>query len=141
MAENENEPRIIVDSDWKAEAQRTKEELDRETRETSKPGEIPPPSILELVQMIVMQASVGLGGYQDPATGHRIAPDLGVARHYIDLLQLLADKTAGRLTQEEQAVIDNTLHELRMVFVQVAQAAVGGGVPPAGGAGGPTIAS
>jgi hypothetical protein len=141
MAENDDAPKIFVDSDWKAEAQKTKEQLDRETREMPKPGEIPPPSILELVQMVVMQASVGLGGYQDPATGQRIAPDLGVARHYIDLLQLLADKTDGRLNEEEKGVIDGTLHELRMVYVQIAQALGGSGMPPGPGAEGPTIGS
>src|SRR5690554_2738314 len=76
MAEEEA-PKIIVDSDWKDEAQREKEELDREVREAmGGPGELPPPSILELVEMTVMQASIGLQGYQDPASGRVIPPNL-----------------------------------------------------------------
>ena len=60
MAENSDEkPKIIVDSDWKEEAQKEKEEADRMTREEAA-AELPPPSIAEVIQMILVQASFGL---------------------------------------------------------------------------------
>jgi len=132
MAEPSDKPKIIVDSDWKAEAQREKEELDRKAREAPGPGELPPPSLLEIVQMIVMQASVSLGGYQDPS-GHNMPPNLPMAKHFIDLLDLFHQKSAAGLDPQEKQIIEATLHELRMAFVEHV---TGGGEPPAA-AGGP----
>ena len=113
------EPKIIVDSDWKEQARREKEEADRQVREQQGQRGLPEPSILELVQMTVMQVSVGLGGMQDPGTGQMVPPNLPLAKHYIDLLEVLKNKTKGNLDEEETKVIDGTLHELRMVFVQI----------------------
>ncbi len=124
MTEPDNqEPKIIVDSDWKDEARKEKEELDRETSEMPKPGELPEPSLLELVQMIVLQASVGLGGFQDPQTGQTVPTNLPIAKHYIDLLDLFVQKTGGNLEEQEKKQIEATLNELRMAFVQIANAA------------------
>jgi len=127
MSENPNneKPKIIVDSDWKEEARREKEELDRQTREAGGAGEVPEPSMAELIQMVVLQASIGLGGMQDPQTGQRIPPNLGLAKHYIDLLELLEAKTKGNLDENEQAMLSTTLHELRLAFVQVAGGGAG----------------
>ena len=107
---DEEAPKIIVDSDWKAEARKEKEKLEEETHAPvdGHGGEIPAPSLLELVEMIVMQASIGLQGFQDPNTGRLIPPNLGLARHYIDLLQLLSEKTAGKLDEQEKSVMDAT---------------------------------
>lgn len=121
---DEEAPKIIVDSDWKAEARKEKEQIAREVEQEPQAGagQIPEPSLLELVEMIVMQASIGLQGYQDPQSGRGIPPNMALARHYIDLLQLLADKTRGNIDEKETTVMDGTLHELRMAFVQIAQA-------------------
>ena len=119
---NDDQSKIIVDSDWKSEAQREKEQLDRETREMPPLDQIPDPSMLEILQMIVMQASIGLGGFQDPQTGQRIPPNLPLAKHYIDLLDLMQKKTQNNLDPEEQSIMTSALHELRLAFVQVAAA-------------------
>ena len=68
--------------------------------------------------MIIIQASIGLGGFQDPQSGQRIPPNLPTAKHYIDLLELLQAKTKGNLDENEKALLESTLHELRMAFVQ-----------------------
>jgi len=125
---NDDQSKIIVDSDWKSEAQREKEQLDRETREMPPLGQVPEPSMLEILQMIVMQASIGLGGFQDPQTGQRIPPNLPLAKHYIDLLELMQTKTKNNLDQEEESIMTSALHELRLAFVQVASA-LGQGEP------------
>jgi len=44
-------------------------------------------------------------------------PDLELARHTIDLLALLLEKTKGNLTLEEQRLLENSLTELRFRFV------------------------
>lgn len=46
-------------------------------------------------------------------------PNLPVARHSIDMLAMLQEKTRGNLTTEEQRLIENSLTELRFRFVQV----------------------
>jgi len=124
----EESPHIFVDSDWKEQARREKEELDRQTREEPEPGHLPEPAMGEIVQMIVIQASLGFGGFQDPNTGQTIPPNLAVARHYIDLLDLLLNKTRNNLDEKERAMMEGTLHELRMAFVQLA--GVGAGPAP-----------
>ncbi len=125
--ERQEEPRIIIDSDWKEQARKEKEDADRRTREIPGMDQIPDPSIAEILQMIIVQASIALGGMQDPQTGQRIPPSLPVAKHYIDLLELLDRKTAGHLDEEEKQLLDTTLHELRMAFVHMANARNAGG--------------
>ncbi len=116
---NDKQPKIIIDTDWKEQARKENEEADRQSRESQARAGLPEPSILELAQMIVMQVSIGLGGMQDPSTGQQIPPSLPLAKHYIDLLEVLKNKTKGNLDENEQKIIDATLHELRMAFVQV----------------------
>lgn len=118
MSEQPGEkPRIIVDSDWKSEAQREKERLAQQLDEEGDGGPLPPASFMELVNMVLMQAMIGFGGFQTP-DGRTIPPDLEVAKHHIDLLGVLADKTKGNLTDDEKKLLDAALYELRMRFVQ-----------------------
>ena len=122
----EEEKKIIVDDDWKAEAKQEKERLAKETAEREP---LPDPSFAELINMIAMQAMVGLGGMSGPG-GERIPPNLEVAKHYVDMLQILDDKTKNNLTDEEKHLLDQLLYEMRMRYVQSASGG-GGAVPPA----------
>ena len=45
-------------------------------------------------------------------------PNLPAARHAIDLLAMIAEKTRGNLSLEEQRLVENSLTELRFRFVQ-----------------------
>jgi hypothetical protein len=114
--------KIFVDDDWKAEAKREKERL---AAQTAAPQAVPAPSFAELVNIVVMQAMAGLGLLAGPG-GQRIPPDPEVAKHFIDMLQLLEDKTKNNLTPEEKGLLDQVLYETRMAYVQVAG---GGGMP------------
>lgn len=120
----DEEKKIIVDDDWKAEAKREKERLEQET---VAPEGLPAPSFGEVVNMIVMQALVGFGMIEGPG-GQRIPPNLEVAKHYIDLLDIVEKKTKGNLEEEEQAMLDQITYDLRMRYVQIAS---GGTMPPA----------
>lgn len=112
----DGEPRIIVDSDWKQEAQEEKERLARQAAAQARQP-LPEASFLEIVNMVAMQAIIGLGGMKMP-DGREMPPDPELARHNIDLLAVLQEKTAGCLNETEQRVLEATLHELRMGFVQ-----------------------
>jgi hypothetical protein len=46
-------------------------------------------------------------------------PDLMMAKHNIDLLNLLEEKTKGNRTAEEEQLLAHLLYQLRMSFVQV----------------------
>ena len=119
---------LHIDADWKTEAAQEKERLIAEEKKTAVAGTgsaAPAGSFLELVNLIAMQAAVGLGGYQGPG-GERIPPNPEAAKFHIDLLEVLQEKTKGNLSDEETKVLDNVLYELRMHFVQVTT-----GAPPA----------
>jgi hypothetical protein len=95
---------------------------------------LPPPTFEFLVFSLKMQAEMRLGmlgfGEQKAET-----PDLPAARHVIDLLAMLAEKTRGNLSLEEQRIIENSVTELRFRFVQasdkVSSAPVGEASEPA----------
>jgi len=82
---------------------------------------LPPPTFEFLVFSLKTQAELRLGLLAYGETPE--APDLPAARHAIDLLAMIADKTRGNLSLEEQRLIENALTELRFRFVQVGDAA------------------
>lgn len=121
MADETHEKRLIVDDDWKAEARREKERLAEQTRAAGSAAPLAGPTFAELVNLVAMQALVALGMVSGPA-GERIPPNLEAAKHFIDLLQLLEDKTRNNLTEDEQRLLQQVLYELRLQFVNVSSA-------------------
>jgi hypothetical protein len=91
-----------------------------ETGEDQDAFPLPPASFEFLVLSIRTQAEVQLGllHFGDPKD--RPKPNLSLARHSIDMLALLEEKTKGNLSLEERRLLENSLTELRFRFVQVA---------------------
>ncbi|MGF1632230.1 MAG: DUF1844 domain-containing protein [Phycisphaerae bacterium] len=146
-----NMAELHIDSDWKKQAQEEKRRLaeqaekDRAARAkqaprppagpsagqpqqaaSQQPGQpaagerqTPAPSFSGLVQTLTTQAFYYLGELA-PA-GAQPTVNLDMAKHNIDLLSILEDKTRGNLTEDEQRTLDVTLYEARMRFVAVAQ--------------------
>jgi hypothetical protein len=81
---------------------------------------LPPPTFEFLVFSLKTQAEVRLGllKFGEEQDG----PDLPAARHAIDLLAMIQEKTRSNLSTEEQRLIENSLTELRFRFVQVSEA-------------------
>ena len=121
MTDEKNESKIIVDSDWKQEAAEEKARLEEATADVGKEQPLPDASFPELINMLVMQAAVSLGGYKTP-TGETMPRDLATAKHFIDMLEVLKDKTKGNLTDEEDKAMDAVLYEMRMRYVEATQA-------------------
>jgi hypothetical protein len=115
--------KLFVDDDWKAEAQREKERLAEQTAARSE--KLPGASIAELVNLLAMQALAGLGLLTGPG-GERVPPQLELAKHFIDLIQVLDDKTRGNLTPDEKKMLDQVLYEIRMHYVQIASGGAAG---------------
>ncbi len=57
-------------------------------------------------------------------------PNLPLARHSIDILAVLQDKTRGNLSTDEQRLIENGLTELRFRFIQVSDSLKKKAEPP-----------
>jgi len=81
---------------------------------------LPPPTFEFLVFSLKTQAEMHLGLFQFGEPSEE-PPNLPAARHAIDLLAMIAEKTRGNLALEEQRLIENSLTELRFRFVQVAE--------------------
>ena len=62
-------------------------------------------------------ALVHLGMIEDPATGQK-QKNLPIAKQTIDILGMLDEKTKGNLTQNEENLLKNILHDLRLMYVK-----------------------
>lgn len=80
--------------------------------------EIPEASFLEIVQPLEIQALQFLGEVPITETGEkRVLPRW--AKHVIDLLGLLEERTRGNLPEEEKQYLEQVLAELRMRYLRV----------------------
>jgi hypothetical protein len=83
---------------------------------------LPPASLAFLVVSLRAQAEMQLG-LMHFGEEEKPEPDLPLARHTIDLMAVLLEKTKGNLTLDEQRLLENSLTELRFRFVQVSDEA------------------
>ena len=60
---------------------------------------------------------VQLGKVEDPSTG-KVVKDVGMAKHTIDMIAMLQNKTKGNLTPDEENLLKALLSELRMAYVE-----------------------
>jgi hypothetical protein len=131
MSDTPNDPakKIIIDEDWKARVEAEREEERKKEAAASAGGAeekatarakrpLPRPSLTALITTLALQAMMSLGLVADPKSGPP-QPDIDQARHLIDMLQMLEDKTSGNRTPDEDRLLDNTLHDLRMAYVSV----------------------
>ncbi len=79
---------------------------------------LPPATFEFLVLSLKTQTEMHLGLLHFGEEKDRPEPDFRVARHSIDLLAMLQDKTRGNTTLEEQRLIENAVTELRFRYVQ-----------------------
>ena len=120
-------PKLIIDEDWKSQVQAEKEALERQVHhepsdqpQSKRPEAVPlPPATLAvLLTTLATQTLVALGQVPHPASG-KPEVHLDEAKHFIDTLEMLEEKTTGNRTEEETHLFDNLLHELRLGYVQV----------------------
>ena len=105
-----------VDESWKDSVRKEKEKTGPET----KPVVVPEADLLTFVSTLAMQAMIGLGEIPHPATNQKQA-DLPQAHYLIDVIQMLAEKTKGNLSEAETNEINTLLYELRVKFVRKSQ--------------------
>ncbi len=101
------------------------EEKKKETPKEEAPrGETETPPLPEvnfnsLVFSLSSSALLHIGEIADPNTGER-KKDLALAKHAIDTVAMLKEKTEGNLTEEEAKFIDTILTDLRWRYVKAA---------------------
>lgn len=74
------------------------------------------PGFLDLAAMLAEPAAIYLG--DAPLPDGQWAEDLEMARLHIDLLDVLRQKTAGNLTAQESAILEDLIYRLRVRYVQ-----------------------
>lgn len=119
MSNENQEPKIVVDEDWKAQVEREKEELRRQAKESKtaeRSEELPPASFSFLVTTYATQALASLGYLPDPIS-REVNVNRPLAKHLIDMLSVMEEKTKGNLTADESSMLSDALHQLRMAFV------------------------
>ena len=69
-----------------------------------------------LVLSLQAAAMQHLGKVMSPMTG-KVERNLEVARHSVDMLEMLKRKTDGNLSDDEKQTLDHILYELRLNYV------------------------
>jgi hypothetical protein len=122
-----DDKKIIIDEDWKQQAQKEKETLKAQEKQEHENAEHPHPELPEadfpsLVSLLATQAFYALGVIRpDGDKDQDIEPDWAMAKFNIDLLGMLEDKCKGNLADDEAQLLKGTLDQLRMMFVQLSK--------------------
>jgi hypothetical protein len=82
---------------------------------------LPPATFTFLVLSLRAQTEIQLGLMHFGEDEEKPRPNLPIARHSIDLLAMLLEKTKGNLALEERRLLENSLTELRFRFVQISE--------------------
>ncbi|MCR5813343.1 MAG: DUF1844 domain-containing protein [Desulfovibrio sp.] len=93
-------------------ATETKEHADKSL------NSMPKVTFSTFILSMASSALVQLGEVPDPAGGGT-KPDKLMAKHSIDLLDMLKEKTRGNLDGAEQQMLDSMLFELKMKYVKI----------------------
>lgn len=118
------EKKIIIDEDWKSQVAAEKEAVANQPaaeKNAPSPGDfqMPPASLEMLVTQLATEALMSLGQIPHPQSGEAIfAPQQ--AKYLIDTVEMLSNKTKGNTTPQEAQLLEEVLHQLRMVYVQLA---------------------
>jgi hypothetical protein len=123
------EKKIVIDEDWKSRVEAEREAA-RRNPEAQPPGEppkpaagpMPPPSLQLLATSLGVQAMIAMGALANPVTG-KVEVSLEHAKHAIDTIDLLLEKTAGNRTPVETQILEGLLHELRMGYLAATERA------------------
>jgi hypothetical protein len=138
---------LHIDNDWKKQAQEEKRKLAEQSAKAKAPAaaapviaappgstpapvappkrpgrSLPAPGFGSLVQSVMTQIFYYLG---ELSQGGQQAMDLDLAKHHLDTLTMLEEKTKNNLSADEQSILDAALYETRTRFVNVASQLLG----------------
>ncbi|MFH0787485.1 MAG: DUF1844 domain-containing protein [Pseudomonadota bacterium] len=129
MSENEEKGfvfkdrrKIFSESEQEAEQKKSppQEEPIQQKEEQKEPPPHPPLPEVNFSTLIVSLSTeilFHLGELPHPVSGEQ-KKDLPLAKHAIDTLAMLKEKTQGNLTEDEQKLIEGMLYDLRMAYIR-----------------------
>ncbi|OAQ20583.1 DUF1844 domain-containing protein [Thermosulfurimonas dismutans] len=79
---------------------------------------LPPVTFSTFILSLNTAALIHLGELPNPETNEK-SVNLALARHTIDTLDMLKEKTKGNLTKEEEQLLESVLYELRMRYIKL----------------------
>jgi hypothetical protein len=123
----DDESKIFIDEDWKAQVQREKEQAAAKKSdappaaaesadEEIDPNAPPEANFVALVSSLATQCMFALGLIA-PRDGGQVMVDIHGAKFLIDLLTTLREKTKGNLDAEENGALTEAIAELQRAFV------------------------
>lgn len=80
---------------------------------------MPPIDFTTFILSLASATMIDLGEMEGP-DGLR-HPNLPMARHHVDILAMLQEKTRGNLSGEEERLLHQLLYDLRMRFIHLAE--------------------
>ncbi len=126
------EKKLQIDEGWKSQVDREKASLrsqveagaDQVAANDEPPADsekekrdLPPASLILLISSLASQAMAAMGAIPGD-DGKPFPVNLKFARHFIDLIAVIEDKTRNNLTSDEASFLNGTLHHLRLQFVE-----------------------
>jgi len=101
---------------------RPEEGLAREEQSRTKESDKPlPPMDFSGFMIGLAETALFQLGFLKMAGQEEVGKDLQGAKHTIDLIALLEEKTRGNLTEQEKKIVSDTLFQLRMAFVEASK--------------------
>jgi hypothetical protein len=113
-----NEEGKMKESEPDAKVEKDKKEASKEKEATRPP--LPEVNFNSLIFSLSSSALLHMGEISDPQSGET-KKDLELAKHSIDIIAMLQDKTKGNLSGEEKNFLDNILTDLRLRFVKASK--------------------
>jgi hypothetical protein len=89
-------------------------------REGAQSPPLPEVNFSSLIMSLSSSALIHLGEIADPNTGKTVK-DLPLAKHSIDIIAMLKEKTERNLKEDEQKFLDSILADIRWRYVKAAE--------------------
>jgi hypothetical protein len=103
------------------EAAKAKEEKREEPQQAeAERGPLPEVNFNSLIFSLSSSALLHFGEIADPHTGEK-KKDIALAKHSIDMIAMLREKSKGNLTEEEEKFLDSILTDLRWRYVKATE--------------------
>jgi len=108
---SKEEIRKKVDENWKKQIEKEK------TESQEKKGSYYEPTFKIFISSLSMQAMIAMGKLQNPVT-NKTEKNMDQAKYLIDTLGILKEKTKGNLNKDEETILEDSLFNLRMTYVE-----------------------
>jgi len=119
MAETQKPEEEKTQESKQEDTQKSEQQALKETPEEE--FELPPVNFINFINSLASTAFMYMGGLVDPETKKPII-ELNLAKHHIDIIEMLQQKSKGNLTAPENNFLENTLYNLRMSYIRFATA-------------------